>query len=164
MEKLSEKEPLKEAVDTSATDLLSICEAQGIKVDAPFIKDESHDVRRRWDALSATAEDLLRKAMTQKEVDVEAEISSVEEAIVESEYAVTESEPDNWNMLDLYPRFAADFNVSKITGNKFAKEGIRYRIISYKYRKIQILSVICTLFHLSGIYNLKIRSNIQPES
>ena len=125
MEKLSDKEPLKEAVDTSATDLLSICEAQGIKVDTPFVKDERHDVCRRWDALSATAEELLRKAMTQKEVYVEAEISPVEEAIVETEYAVTESEPDNWEMLDLDPRFGADFNVSQKTGDEFAKEGIR---------------------------------------
>ena len=111
VEDLSSKEGLLETVSTGFQEQLALLEAQEVKVDVAFVKDEYEDIIERWEALSAATRDLLKTSKREKQRKVTEDIASVEEAIVEAQVVETEAEPVDWNILLSDPSYASKIEV-----------------------------------------------------
>ena len=111
VEELSSKEGLLETVSTGFQEQLALLEAQEVKVDVAFVKDEYEDIIERWEALSAATRDLLKTSKKEKQRKVTEDVSSVEEAIVEAQVVETEAEPVDWNILLSDPSYASKIDV-----------------------------------------------------
>lgn len=90
---------------------MQVCESHDIRTDVAFINDEHQDLCERWNALSITAEYLLKESVKQQESMTKHEIAPVEEAILEMRCAVQEEEPISWDVFGM-ESYVASLDVS----------------------------------------------------